>query len=82
MGIAALIMAISLSAFTNIKAHPSKAQTNYFWYDLNGNALNGGVATPEPSTDCQALGANCARGFTSIPAHPKTDPAQATRSQN
>jgi len=75
VGIIAIVMATSFSAFTTIKAKPEKLPTDYYWFDVNSGQGNDpdltnsqvsyisfGSSTPQ-GTCSGAATYNCKVGF-------------------
>jgi len=74
MGIFAVIIAVSLSAFAIIKDDAmSKTQQQYYWFGLTGSYLGRSSSIP---TDCSSGTVNCAYGYINV-ADPD-DPEQPT----
>ena len=76
-GLFAIVVAVSLSAFTLNKAHTNNTTTTtYWWYDAdNGVLLNSGGKTALPPNDCELMGGDiCAYGHENTTSTPSIDP--------
>jgi len=75
-GIIAIVIAISLSAFTLNKAHTDNSTTTYWWYDASdGELLNPLEKTELPPNECVLEGGDiCAYGHETPTATPSVEP--------
>lgn len=74
LGLFAILLALSLSAFTTIQPNSKKAGTAYFWYQVSGTTISSSKLNPtavdKPTamnslTDCDdQAAANCLYGST------------------
>ena len=75
-GLIAIVIAISLSAFTLNKTHTDNSTTTYWWYDVSTeDLLNPGGKTALPPNGCQLEGDPiCAFGHETQTGTPAIDP--------
>lgn len=82
LGIIAIVMAISLSAFTNAKLQPSENQESLYWFEYNptteetGLYLNYGVRSDFTAGSCHVdIGLDCRRGYPAWDLKNQTNPS-------
>jgi hypothetical protein len=75
-GLIAIIIAVSLSAFTMNQKHTDKSTITYWWYDADsGDLLNPGGKTDLPGNGCELTGDPvCAYGHETQTGTPSIDP--------
>lgn len=80
-GLAAILLALSASAFTTQKIHDVKT-ADLYWYNPITGAPFSGNPQANPSSNCLNIGTGCAKGFTSPDSDPVNHTAQEERRLN